>query len=227
MDPSYNSKGNSIASDRLRKAIERNRRKREQKTGQSSYQSSFSGSPPHTQGQFNHQHQSSPPFSRPISPPSSSFSGPMSPPSPLPRPINPSPSPFSNPASSPSPFGRPPSSPINNWQKRTNTIPKKHGWFYKIITKIGWGVCLFLLIRLIFAERGMIDYYGRKKILTERNNILYRLKEDNKNIIKEIRKIKMDENFKKKIVRDRLGFISADEFLILFQKDSASPSTVE
>lgn len=106
-----------------------------------------------------------------------------------------------------------------------NTVPKKRGWFYQIITKLGWCVCLFLMARLIFAHRGVIDYYKRRNVLQERNDYLYQLKIENQDVIKEMKKIKTNEMYKKKLVRDRLGFISADEFLILFRKDSAGQSS--
>ena len=133
-------------------------------------------------------------------------------------PFAPRPSPFSSPSSHSNGL---------NWQSKMRAIPKKRGWFYKITTKLGWCVCLFLLARLIFSQRGVIDYYKRRDILATRNNSLYELKLESDNLVKEMKKIRTNEVYKKQLVRDRLGFIAADEFLILFRKDSVDQSSLK
>ena len=214
MDPSYNSKNQGIGNDRLRKAIERNRRK----IFKNAPGSRTSPTPPshNTASPFSSAPPNSPFGQNAINRPASNYS-PMSSTRPA-SPFAPRPSPFS-----------PPSSHSNglNWQSKMRAIPKKRGWFYKITTRLGWCVCLFLLARLIFSQRGVIDYYKRRDILETRNNSLYELKLESDNLVKEMKKIRTNEVYKKQLVRDRLGFIAADEFLILFRKDSADQSSLK
>lgn len=48
---------------------------------------------------------------------------------------------------------------------------------------------------------------------------------ENKNILKDIDMLAHDRSFQKRMVREHLGFISSDEYLILF--GSASPASAK
>ena len=79
-----------------------------------------------------------------------------------------------------------------------------------------WGFCFFLMIRLVVAERGIGEYYSLKRIFNEKLRHIERIKTDNSKLVNEIERIKSDSFYQKKLVRDNLGFISKDEYLILF-----------
>ncbi len=96
--------------------------------------------------------------------------------------------------------------------------------FQNYLVKGVWVFCGFLALRLIFSNGGVLDYYSRKEILTLKIREHNRIIEDNKRLVEEIEKIKKDSQYQKKLVRDHLGFIASDEYLILFAKDSQKKS---
>lgn len=79
-----------------------------------------------------------------------------------------------------------------------------------------WVFCALLLLRLVFSHGGIIDYYDKKEVLTRKEQALERVKQENKELVSEIEKIKTDSSYQKKIVRHHLGHIAKDEFLVLF-----------
>ena len=96
--------------------------------------------------------------------------------------------------------------------------------FLNTMIYLGWGFCLFLALRLVFANRGAYEFYSRHKILQEKIQYFEDIKVSNDLLEKDINMIKKDRAYQKKLVRDNLGFISKNEFLILFPKESYSQS---
>ena len=82
-----------------------------------------------------------------------------------------------------------------------------------------WIFCAILLLRLIFSDGGVSDFYDKKQKLVNREEELSRIKKENDHLIKEIDLLKHNSVFQKKIVRDHLGYIAYDEFLILFPEE--------
>ncbi len=78
-----------------------------------------------------------------------------------------------------------------------------------------WAFCLFMFVRLVFADRGIVDYYQRKNILSQRQNDYLMISGDNQNLINEISLLKKEKSFQKKTIREHLGFIAGDEYLVL------------
>lgn len=99
---------------------------------------------------------------------------------------------------------------------------RKLGHFFKELTlgKVGWIICVLLTLRLVFMERGIIDYYRQEGVLQDQKRNLEMLYTENVNLNTEIHQIKTNEAYQKKMARDHLGVIAKDEFLILFAKDS-------
>lgn len=91
------------------------------------------------------------------------------------------------------------------------------------VVKVFWAVCGVLVLRLIFSGGGVVDYYERNAHLNERVYEKERILVENEALRGEIELIKVNNAHQKKLVRDHLGFIAADEFLILFAKDSKAP----
>lgn len=98
-----------------------------------------------------------------------------------------------------------------------NWLGPKEKWI-NYFQKIFWCGCLVLFIHLVFSDRGVSDYYSQRKSLEKKLNGLELLKKNKKELEKNIKLIRKDKFHQKKLVRDHLGFISKDEFLILFQK---------
>ena len=94
------------------------------------------------------------------------------------------------------------------------------------VVKIFWAVCGVLVLRLVFSQGGVVDYYDRKEVLSKRHYEKVRLEEENVALRGEIELIKSNSVHQKKLVRDHLGFIASDEFLILFAKDSKATALV-
>ena len=85
-----------------------------------------------------------------------------------------------------------------------------------------------------FAQTDSVDTQKRinlyqKKLINKRvldfgcgsGSFLSRIKKENMQIVREIERMQTDTAYQKKLVRDNLGFIAADEFLILFPKEKS------
>lgn len=94
--------------------------------------------------------------------------------------------------------------------------------FNNLVVKGGWLFCIFLMGRLVFSDGGIMDYYSQKNLLDGKVRELEANKKENELLAKEIELIKDDSNYQKKIVRDNLGMIAKDEFLILFPKETSA-----
>ncbi len=90
--------------------------------------------------------------------------------------------------------------------------------------KGAWIFLLLLTFRLVFSQGGVVDFYGKKATIANRLSELEAIKKENKTLLKDIDLLAHDRAFQKQMVRENLGFISSDEFLILFAKDSSSSS---
>lgn len=82
-----------------------------------------------------------------------------------------------------------------------------------------WIFCSVMVLRLIFANGGVTDYYSQKNMVKVRQNELAGIQKENSQLEKEIERMKSDVGYQKKLVRDNLGFIAKDEFLVLFPKE--------
>lgn len=84
--------------------------------------------------------------------------------------------------------------------------------------KTGWLASVALLAQLFFSERGVLDYYEKKEVWQEKVFESEFIISENLEIKNEINLIDEDGRYQKKLVRDNLGFIAEDEFLILFSR---------
>lgn len=100
-------------------------------------------------------------------------------------------------------------------RKKTKSMdPKYVGW----LVKGSWIFCAIMVLRLIFAAGGVTDYYSQKTLVNARISELNDIKKENMTLVREIERMRSDTGFQKKLVRDNLGFIASDEFLVLFPK---------
>lgn len=88
-------------------------------------------------------------------------------------------------------------------------------------TKLCWAMCALLVLRLVFVENGIIDYYSMKETLIKKEYNLQLLRQENVGIMGEIHKIRTSPKYQKKIARDHLGVIARGEYLVLFSSDRA------
>lgn len=101
-------------------------------------------------------------------------------------------------------------------KKKKKTNPKSlNEW----LVFFGWGFNFFLLIRLVFSTNGVIDYYSMEQTLGEVRERIENLKSENVSMASEIKKIKTNSSYQKKLAREHLGVIAKDEYLVLFAKD--------
>lgn len=101
------------------------------------------------------------------------------------------------------------------------------GWFDwkglsrgEIVSRLSWIFCFSMVLRLIFMDQGVIDFVKMENRLSSREAILKEILNENKDIMNEIDLIKNNPSYQKKLVRDHLGAISSDEYLILFPNDT-------
>jgi len=99
-------------------------------------------------------------------------------------------------------------------KKQKSMDPKYVTW----LVKGSWIFCGLMVLRLIFATGGVTDFYSQKSTVAERVGELSDIKKENMTLVREIERMRSDAGFQKKLVRDNLGFIAADEFLVLFPK---------
>lgn len=95
--------------------------------------------------------------------------------------------------------------------------PKKN---IDTFSRVGWGIVGLLVLRLIFMERGVIDYLGMNSRLNEKKEEIAHLEKENSQINQEIRRLTLDKSYQRQITKETLGVIAADEFLILFAGES-------
>ena len=60
-----------------------------------------------------------------------------------------------------------------------------------------------------------MEYYGRKGNLKDKFQSLAQVKKANKDLEKEIKKIGGNSSYQKSLIRNHLGFIARDEFIVL------------
>lgn len=116
---------------------------------------------------------------------------------------------------------RAPAKPAYTSAKRKVKTRKSNDRFSQIMLKSAWAFCGFLLLRLIFSGGGILDYNERGAMLDARLHELESIKLDNQKTLAEIELIQKDSLTQKKLVRDHLGFIANDEYLVIFPKDSS------
>ncbi len=100
-------------------------------------------------------------------------------------------------------------------KKRVKTAKFEWTWM-----KVGWLICVALVLRLFFMESGVIDYYQMNQVLEQKDNDLISLRQENAELIREIHKIKTSPAYQKKLARDHLGVLAKDEYLVLFSRES-------
>lgn len=105
-------------------------------------------------------------------------------------------------------------------KKRTSKAAKKESQYVDYFVKACWVFAFILLGRLVFSSGGVVDYYQSVSSHEDKVYQLERLRAENKNLSAEIEKIQNNSTYQKKIVRDHLGYIAKDEYLILFQKET-------
>jgi cell division protein FtsB len=92
-----------------------------------------------------------------------------------------------------------------------------------ILPKIAWSVVGLLVLRLIFMDRGVWDYFATEGDIREKQSELKAVQEENKSLKGEISRIQLDKNYQRQLAKEHLGVIAVDEFLILFAGESMEP----
>jgi cell division protein FtsB len=88
------------------------------------------------------------------------------------------------------------------------------------ITRGIWVFCAFLLLRLVFSDGGVEDFYAKREVLQDHFTRLSQIETENRSLLLEIEKLDSDPQYQKKVVRDHLGYIARDEYLVLFPSKS-------
>lgn len=81
-----------------------------------------------------------------------------------------------------------------------------------------WVLVGILILRLIFSSGGVLDYFSQVEKLERTESRLSMIKNENKALNKEIELIKTDDRYQRKLIRDHLGYISKNEYIVLFSK---------
>ena len=84
------------------------------------------------------------------------------------------------------------------------------------------GIWLFhgyLLVRLTFSGGGIMDFYDKQQFLKTRHDILHQIIRENESLVEGIKLIKEHKGHQRELVREHLGFIAEDEYLVLFAEE--------
>ena len=190
----------SVGSERLRRALERNRAKRARQEGsRSERMQSRLGNKRPLAGR------------RPLPlPGGAGQQRPMASPSPS----SPSPLPLRRPE--PVLDKAPTAAPT---QTRSPRMSRFFSGLWEYLLRLAWLFCGVLILRLVFTNGGVVDFYAKRDHLQSKEREYLSIKGENKEILAEIDKIKTSSDYQKKLVRKHLEFIAPDEFLILFAKE--------
>jgi cell division protein FtsB len=112
--------------------------------------------------------------------------------------------------------------PTLNYHTTSNSRKKSKPFdpaIISLLTKCAWIFAGFLVVRLVFAKGGVTDFYSQHKVLVQKQSELKHIKDENMQLVREIERMHTDAGYQKKLVRDNLGFIASDEYLILFPKE--------
>lgn len=221
---SSSSSSSAIGSDRLRKAIERNRAKQAKRAGQASRASaappadewSLPGSSPSRTTTRAASRTSSRGTRRTVgSADNVEFTTALRKSSRAPAPVN-----YSE-AKTPTVVSRKTTRKVTATTRttRSKTKSKLLKNTNEYVVKGIWVFCALLLLRLVFSDGGVRDYYAKKDVLQGRFDELARIQKENRDLVKEIDLLRKDARYQKKVVRDHLGYISKDEYLILFPEN--------
>ena len=104
---------------------------------------------------------------------------------------------------------------------RTVSTRKKEKTKGNVLQKVGWSLASILILRLIFMDRGVWDYFTTESEIKDKKQELRSIQTENREIQAEISKIQLDKNYQKLLAKEHLGVIAADEFLILFAGESS------
>lgn len=108
---------------------------------------------------------------------------------------------------------------------RATSVKKKEKAKKQLIVKLAWSVVGLLVLRLIFMDRGVWDYFRTENTIQEKNDELKSIQKENRELRAEIERIQVDRNYQKQLAKEHLGVIAVDEFLILFAGESAESSS--
>lgn len=113
-------------------------------------------------------------------------------------------------------------------KRPARTTPKKKEKANKnLLAKAAWAVIGLLVLRLIFMDRGVWDYFAAEGEIRNKKDELASIRKENVELKNEIQKIQHDPNFQRSLAKEHLGVIAADEFLILFAGENAEGNTPE
>lgn len=91
--------------------------------------------------------------------------------------------------------------------------------------RLGWVIIGLLSLRLVFMDRGVIDYFRMQNRLSSMTSEHQFYQTENISLRQEIKKIRYDSSYQRSLAKEHLGVIAADEFLILFAQDAKDSST--
>lgn len=110
---------------------------------------------------------------------------------------------------------------------RAVSAKKKTKLKQNLLSKIGWSVIGLLVLRLVFMDRGVWDYFSTERTIHVKNEELASLNRENNELKTEISRIQVDKNYQRQLAKEHLGVIAADEFLILFAGETGESSGLD
>ena len=87
-----------------------------------------------------------------------------------------------------------------------------------------WGTYALMVVRLIFMQGGLLDFYYMEQALQDKKEEIAMLIQENEKIAYDIDRVKNDRNFQKQLTRENLGVIADDEYLVVFAREAEGKS---
>ena len=102
--------------------------------------------------------------------------------------------------------------------RATEALPPKTARLYGYLYKGIWLFHGYLLVQLALSQGGVIDFYKKQRLLDGKYHNLAGIEYENRLLEEEIELIAKNGGYQKRLLRDRLGLIAKDEFLVLFAR---------
>ena len=110
--------------------------------------------------------------------------------------------------------------------RKKNKVRKSAAIFQDmpIWKKAMWGMYALMVLRLIFMQGGLLDFYYLEQALNDKQAEIVSVQSENEAIADDIEKLRTDRNFQKKTARENLGVIAEDEYLVVFAREAEGKS---
>ena len=105
---------------------------------------------------------------------------------------------------------------LKNFLLGSEEKPKVFRW----VIKFCWLGLFIFSLHVLLGDRGTIEYYAHLNDVNSLRSEVKSNQKENGQIIFELNQIQNNQSYQRKIIRDYLGYISHDEYLVIFPEST-------